>query len=112
MAALRDLIEDGRAVMIGAIRQELLSGIRSAAAFDKLRDALRAFDDLALQISDYELAAQCFNTCRGKGVQGAPTDLLICAVAQARGLPILTTDRDFLLYKRHLAIELFADFVA
>lgn len=110
--ALRDLIADGRAVTIGAIRQELLSGIRSAAAFDKLRDALRAFDDLALQISDYELAAQCFNTCRGKGVQGAPTDLLICAVAQARGLPILTTDRDFLLYKRHLAIELFADFVA
>lgn len=112
MTALRDLIEDGRAVMIGAIRQELLSGIRFAAAFDKLRDALRAFDDLALHVGDYELAAQCFNTCRSKGVQGAPTDLLVCAVAQARGLPILTTDRDFVLYKRHLAIELFADFVS
>jgi predicted nucleic acid-binding protein len=111
VTALRDLIADGRAVMIGAIRQELLSGIRFAAAFEKLRDALRPFDDLALHVGDYELAAQCFNTCRGKGVQGAPTDLLLCAVAQARRLPILTTDRDFALYKRHLSIELFADFV-
>lgn len=109
---LRDLISDGRAVMIGAIRQELLCGIRFAAAFEKLRDALRAFDDLPLHMGDYELAAQCFNTCRGKGVQGAPTDLLICAVAQVRGLPILTTDRDFLLYRRHLPIELFAQFDA
>lgn len=112
MNALRDLIEDGRAVMIGAIRQELLSGIRLAAAFKKLQDALRAFDDLALHIGDYELAAQYFNTCRGKGVQGTPTDLLICAVAQARGLPILTTDRDFALYREYLAIQLLPDFVS
>jgi hypothetical protein len=34
---LRDLIQDGRARLIGAIRQELLSGIRDPAQFEQLK---------------------------------------------------------------------------
>ena len=106
VSTLRDLISDGRARLIGAVRQELLSGIKSAQQFGALSAALKGFEDIALLQSDYELAAEFFNTCRSKGVQGSPTDFLICAVASARKLTILTTDQDFVLYGKHLPIDL------
>jgi len=105
--ALRDLIADGRACMLGAVRQELLCGIKSAAQFGALRAALKGFEDVALTQSDFELAAEFFNTCRSKGVQGSNTDFLICAAASARKLPILTTDQDFTRYGKHLPINLY-----
>jgi hypothetical protein len=36
--ALAELIREGRAQMVGPIRQELLSGIREEAQFKKIRD--------------------------------------------------------------------------
>ena len=106
VSALRDLIADGRACILGAVRQELLSGIKSAEQFGRLVTALNGFEDVALTQSDYVLAAAFFNTCRSKGVQGSNTDFLICAVASARKLQILTTDLDFMLYGKHLPINL------
>jgi predicted nucleic acid-binding protein len=103
---LRDLVTDGRAVMLGAIRQEVLSGIKTAPQFDALRQALAAFDDIQLHPADFERAASFFNRCRSKGVQGSNTDFLICAAAVGRDLPILTTDGDFALYQKHLPIQL------
>jgi predicted nucleic acid-binding protein len=81
--------------MIGAIRQELLSGIRTQASFERLRDHLRPFPDESLGAPDFERAAEHINTCRSHGVQGSNTDFLLCAVAERRKLPILTTDADF-----------------
>ncbi len=92
---LRDLITEGRVVLLGATRQEVLSGIRYTEQFVRLRDYLRAFPDIALTNEDYELAAELFNTCRSNGVQGSNTDFLICAVAHHRSYNILTTDKDF-----------------
>jgi hypothetical protein len=103
---LRELITELRVQMIGPIRQELLSGLRSPEQFNALRDHLRAFPDLELVSADFEHAAECFNSCRHKGVQGSNTDFLICAVAQRYNLSILTTDGDFLLYQEHLPIRL------
>jgi hypothetical protein len=40
---LRDLIADDQVVLLGAIRQEILSGVRSSEQFTRLRDYLRAF---------------------------------------------------------------------
>ena len=100
--ALRDLVLDGRAVLIGAIRQELLSGIKTLTQFDTLKTRLMAFDDIALTLQDYEVAAQSFNTCRANGVQGSNTDFLICAVAINHKLPVFTLDRDFEMYQRWL----------
>ena len=82
-------------VMIGPVRQELLSGIRDPAQFRKLRDHLRAFPDLPLATADFEYAAELFNLCRAKGVQGSNTDFLIGAIAVNHQLAILTTDKDF-----------------
>jgi hypothetical protein len=103
---LTSLINEGRVVMVGAIRQELLSGVRAKDQFRKLRDRLRAFQDLALDHVDYENAGACFNECRAKGVQGGDTDFLLCATGLRRDLPIFTEDEDFQHYQRVLGVKL------
>ena len=103
---LRALISQGAVVIMGPVRQELLSGVRSRAQFERLRDHLRAFPDVALQTEDFERAAQHFTAARGRGVQGSNTDFLICAVAERRDLPIFTTDGEFVRYAEFLPITL------
>lgn len=103
---LRDLIADGRVVLLGAIRQEVLSGVRYTEQFVRLRDYLRAFPDLELTTEDYELAAEFFNTCRSNGVQGSNTDFLLCAVAHRRGYSIFTTDQDFENFQLYIPVVL------
>jgi predicted nucleic acid-binding protein len=95
---LRELVSEGRVALLGAIRQEVLSGIRGASDFERLRDHLRAFDEEVLGAEDYERAAEWFNACRAKGVQGSNTDFLICAAAERRGFTILTSDADFEMF--------------
>jgi predicted nucleic acid-binding protein len=103
---LRDFISDGRVVLLGVIRQEVLSGVRYSEQFIRLRDYLRAFPDLELTSEDYELAAEFFNTCRSNGVQGSNTDFLLCAVAHRRSYSIFTTDKDFENFRLHIPIVL------
>lgn len=103
---LRELIHEGRAHLIGLIRQEVLSGIREKAQFDRLRAHLREFPDLPVQTADHERAAEFFNTCRSRGVQGSNTDFVICAIADRYGMAILATDGDFPLFVPHLPIQL------
>ena len=66
---LAELIREGRVVMVGPVRQELLSGIRSDVQFRKLRDRLRAFDDLPLEHEDYERAARLRDTIARHGTK-------------------------------------------
>ena len=106
--ALAELIRDGRARLMGVVRQELLSGIREEERFQKLRDYLRAFDDPRLELGDYEEAAQMRNRCRSRGIAGSAIDFLICAVADRRHWQIFTTDRDFERYGRVLGLKLYA----
>jgi predicted nucleic acid-binding protein len=108
VTVLRELIEDGLIVMLGCIRQEILSGVRSHDQFQKLRDHLRAFPDEVLQTKDYEQAAEFFNACRQQGIQGSNTDFLICAAAANRGYAIFTTDRDFQQFQSTLGVTLFS----
>ena len=56
---------------------------------------------------DYEQAAEFFNTCRSKGLQGSNTDFLICAAAVRNNFPIYTTDHGFERYAQHLPIRLY-----
>jgi hypothetical protein len=104
---LKELIREMRAQIIGPIRQEILSGISDQTQFQKLRQYLQSFEDLVISSTDYERAAEFFNICRSKGIQGAHTDFLICAVAEKYALPIFTTDKDFDLYADHLTISLY-----
>lgn len=106
VSELIELIREFRVLMIGPVRQELLSGIKNQSQFLKLRNQLRPFPDLELTTRDYEHAAEFFNLCRGKGIQGSNTDFLICAIAARLKVPIFTTDGDFTLFQAHLPITL------
>lgn len=100
------LVRAGQAVLIGPIRQELLSGVRAEPAWERLRHALRPFPDLPLAVPDYERAAQFFNRCRAGGVTGSAVDLLICSASVRHGAPIYTTDTDFVRYASILDLAL------
>lgn len=103
---LRELVADSRAVLIGPIRQEILSGVREEKTFDRLREHLRAFEEQAIGVEEYEEAARCANQCRAAGIAGSGVDFLICAVALHRKLAILTTDQDFDKFATVLPITL------
>jgi predicted nucleic acid-binding protein len=103
---LKELIKEVRAQLIGPVRQELLSGIKSKKQFNLLRDHLRAFEQIVIKSKDYELAAEYFNAARKKGIQGSNTDFLLCAISNRHKMPILTTDSDFANFQTVLPIEL------
>jgi predicted nucleic acid-binding protein len=105
--ALRELIRDGRAQLVGPIRQELLSGIRPGTSFRRLRDQMRAFDDAHLELADYEEAAHIHNQCRSRGIAGSAIDFLVCAAAFRRDWQIFTTDRDFTRYATVMPLKLY-----
>lgn len=106
-AALRELIRDRRARIIGPVRQELLSGIRLETMFQQVRERLRAFDKPILESADYEDAARTHNHCRTRGIAGSPTDFLICAAAIRRDWQIFSTDHDFTRYASVIPISLY-----
>ncbi len=103
---VKDLIHDGRLVMIGPVRQELLSGISDPKQFHQLKETLSAFEDIPLSTPYFEKAAEFSNLCRKRGVQGSMIDSLICAVASLENLVIFTTDGDFEIYRKYLPINL------
>ena len=106
-SALQELVVDGRAKIVGPVRQELLSGIRAEGTFRRVRDALRAFDEPHLRVQDYEEAARMSNICRARGIAGSAIDFLICAIAHLRNWEVFTTDRDFVRYNKVLPLRLY-----
>ena len=108
-AAVRDLAAlaaEGGAVLLGSVRQEVLTGIRGEDAFERLRRAVDCFPDEPLVPGDFVEAARSFNRCRARGIAGNGFDLLLCAVALRLGIPIFTLDDDFERYARVLPIRL------
>jgi len=106
-SALRELIRDGRAQLVGPVRQELLSGTGHETSFRKLRDQLRAFEEPNLEMADYEEAAHINNQCRSRGIAGSAIDFLICAAASRRDWEIFTTDQDFTRYAAVIRLNLY-----
>ncbi len=101
------LIDSDSIVMIGAIRQEILSGISSEVTFDNLKEALSVFNDFVISTNIYIKAAEYFNICRKNGIQGSHIDFLICAVSTHYKSPIFTLDKDFFHYQKYIPIEIF-----
>lgn len=103
---LKDLISDGRVILLGVVRQELLSGIRHVGQYERLRATLRAFPVARPDMEDHEVAAAHFNACMARGIQGSIIDFLICAYASRRDFQIFTTDPDFQHFSRHIPVSL------
>lgn len=87
----------------GAVRAEYAADVQllRSGAFRS-----RHFPEEPLTSADYERAAEHFTACRAAGVQESNTEFLICAVAERRQMPILTTDRDFVRFAAILPIVL------
>ena len=103
----RNLLKNQRLIIIGPIRQELLSGYSDIKKFEKLCEKLSFFDNTPILDIDYVEAARFSNICRLKGIQGSHVDFLICAVAVRLGVEIFTTDKDFNNYNQYLPLKLY-----
>ena len=106
VAEFIELVKEDRVRIIGLVRQEFLTGIRTVAQYEKLRVDLEEFSDEIIGTQDHEAAAKASNDCRAKGVSASLTDILICEVALSRGFAIFATDPDFQNYARVLPIRL------
>jgi predicted nucleic acid-binding protein len=104
--ALNAAIERGSVKIIGIVRQELLSGIKTKQQFENLREILDAFPDVEIAPRDYIEAAKLGNACLAKGVAPSVVDMLLCAVANRQGWEIFTTDPDFERYSKILEVRL------
>lgn len=105
---LESLIDRGDVLMAGPVRQEVLTGVRDAAPFERLREHLSHFDDARLSVADFETAAAFANRCIASGIAVTSTDLLLCAVAARRDAAIFTSDPDFARHATVLPIRLHA----
>lgn len=103
---LIDLIRKSYVIMIGPIRQEILSGISDQNKFTQLKQNLESFKDFEITTDDYVCAAETFNLCRSKGIQGSHIDFLICSVAKNNDFSILTLDKDFVNYQKYIDIKI------
>ncbi|MFM7102843.1 MAG: PIN domain-containing protein, partial [Verrucomicrobiota bacterium] len=92
--------------IIGPIRQEVLSGVRSDTQLDSLQEAMGLFPEIRIPSEDYDTAAKFYNLCRRRGIQGSGTDFLICAVTAREDIPIFTIDQDFESYAEILPVAL------
>ena len=75
--ALVSLIRHQRALIIGPIRQEILSGYSDLRKYCIIKDRLSYFANTSILDTDYELAAEFSNQSRKKGVQGSHIDFLL-----------------------------------
>lgn len=103
---LRRIIEEGRVVLPGIIKQELLSGIHDEGQFDRLNDQLLNFPEMLATTADHVLAAKFFNKCQRSGIQGSHIDFLILALAVNNSVSVLTSDKDFQHYRKYIPFEL------
>ncbi|MFK5970068.1 MAG: PIN domain-containing protein [Candidatus Marithrix sp.] len=104
---LEKLIYKQRVIIIGVIRQEVLSGYSDLIKFNILNNKLEYFKNTPILDKDYIEGAKFSNICRKNGIQGSHIDFLICAVAVRLGIEIFTTDKDFISYQKYLPIELY-----
>lgn len=105
--ALTSLIRYLRAVIIGPIRQEILSGYSDFGKHRIIKEKLSYFENTPIIDIDYVIAAEFSNKCRKKGIQGSHIDFLLCAVANRIEAPIFTNDNDFKNYQKVIPIKLF-----
>ena len=102
--ALRRLIEQSDPLhTTDVVVMELLAGARNDAHAHQLRRLLFSCEFVATDgLADFEHAASLYRTCRRAGeTVRALNDCLIAAIAIRAQLPVLESDRDFVVLARH-----------
>ncbi len=107
-AVLRSLIEaDEEIALPGIVLQELLSGIREKAQFERLEEILSGFPLILATQQTHIEAARIANACRSKGMAVSAVDCLIAAMAIEHNAQLLTSEKDFDQMAEHCALRLF-----
>ena len=105
---LRELIEaDEEIALPGIVLQELLSGIREKAQFERMEEIFAGFPLILATQQTHIEAARIANACRSKGIATSAVDCLIAAMAIEHNAQLLTSDRDFAYMADHCAVTLF-----
>ena len=92
VALLVEAIRDGRVLVAGPVRQEVLSGIATPEQFAEVKTKLDPFPDQPIGSEDYIEAARLYNLCRRRGVACAAVDVLLCALVYRNEWTILARD--------------------
>jgi predicted nucleic acid-binding protein len=94
-------------VVPSIVLQELLSGVKTEAAFARLDDSLSGFPLLLPTRAIHVQAAHLRSRCRAHGVAAATVDCLIAAHTVAVGGRLFTLDEDFQRIAKLGDLELF-----
>jgi len=94
-AELMELIFENRAVLLGPVRQQVLSRIPNPEAFERLRLMFRDMPHTDTVVEDHEGAAMYSLMCRTTNIRVDPTNILICAVAERKELAVFTDNIEF-----------------
>lgn len=90
-----------------AIRMEILAGAGDEAHLRDLRGLLARATLLSIEPVDYEQAAAIYRTCRKKGETVRKLiDCLIAATAIRHEVPLLHSDVDFEVIRRHVPLRI------
>ena len=90
----------------GIVVQEVLSGVRTQQAFERLQSELEHFDVLLATWDDHLLAAQLVNQSLDQGFVLKTVDALIAAQTIAREARLFTLDQDFEQIATHAGLSL------
>ena len=104
LAAL--IADDAQLAVPGIVAQELLSGLKTAAAFQQLDEILGGFPLLLADRTTHVRAAEVHNRCRAAGVTASTIDCLIAAHTLLIDADLLTLDSDFRAISRHTGLKL------
>jgi predicted nucleic acid-binding protein len=104
------LLESEAAVGLpGIVLQEILSGIRDAAAFIELERRLTtSFPIVMATAADHIAAARLGNRCLDRGLTTSATDCLIAALTISGDHQLFALDDDFRQIAKHTPLKLFA----
>lgn len=105
-ALRRALNGDEIVATTGVVVQELLHRLVSSSAQAAIKETFGVLEYLAPTFDDHVEAAGVRNHLRSSGIQLGAIDALIARLAIAGGHTLLTTDKDFQLAARHVALRL------
>jgi predicted nucleic acid-binding protein len=83
----------------GVVYQELLSGVRTDEAFQRLEQVLGGFRIVLADIETHRRAAQVRSFCQSGGISAASFDCLVAAHSLVKDAELFTLDDDF----KHMA---------
>ncbi len=106
---LSNLLATGERVGVpGLVLQEVLSGIREAPQFEKIKAVLlRGYPIVLADTQDHLLAATIVNACARKGTAISSVDGLLAAITVNRNATLFTTDQDFTRASKLFPLRLF-----